>query len=219
MTGLTRGIAAENICLKAWHIIKKDFPHLPELMIHLHKTLPTGAGLGGGSSNATFILSLLKKQFALDISPTKMADYALSLGSDCPFFLKNEWALASGKGEILEPLPNYLPGKKILIIHAGLNISTAEIFKDVQPRRPQKSILEIIDQPLNTWKDELKNDFEEIVFAKYPLLRELKQKIYNLGAQYASMTGTGSALYGIFEEHKVEITLDEPEYFQKWVQI
>lgn len=219
MTGLTQGIFAENICLKAWRLLKKDFPGLPELMIHLHKTIPSGAGLGGGSSNATFMLSLLNKQFALDISPAKMEEYALRLGSDCPFFLRNEWALASGKGEFLKPLTNYLPGKKILVVHPGLNISTAEIFKEVQPHLPQKSILEIIDQPLNTWKNDLINDFEEIVFPKYPLLQEIKHTLYNLGAQYASMTGTGSALYGIFEANTVEINLPEATYFQKWVQL
>ena len=219
MTGVTKGISSENICLKAYQLIQKDFPHLPALKIHLHKTLPAGAGLGGGSSNATYMLSLLKKQFDLDITPAKMEAYALKLGSDCPFFLNNEWALASGKGEIRKPLPNYLPGKKILVLHPGLNIRTAAIFEEVVPRLPQKTIIDILEQDIATWKNELKNDFEEIVFPKYPLLKEIKQNLYDLGALYASMTGTGSALYGIFNGKAEEIILHNPAFFQKWVTL
>ncbi|MEO7314099.1 MAG: 4-(cytidine 5'-diphospho)-2-C-methyl-D-erythritol kinase [Ginsengibacter sp.] len=218
-TGLNSGIPADNLCLKAYHLIKKNYPHLPEISIYLHKTIPAGAGLGGGSADAAFMLTLLNNKFDLKIPSAKMYEYAGLLGSDCSFFLFNKPAIASGKGEILKQIDLSLAEKKIFILNPGIHIPTAQIFKEIQPAFPTKSLEEIIHQPIETWKNELKNDFEEIVLPKFPIVEEMKNTLYDFGAEYASMTGTGSTLYAIFEEGFSEKFPENPDWISKWVKI
>jgi 4-diphosphocytidyl-2-C-methyl-D-erythritol kinase len=218
-TGLNSGTPSDNLCLKAYHLLKKDYPHLPDVSNFLHKTIPAGAGLGGGSADASFTLLLLNKKFDLQIPNDKLFEYAGKLGSDCSFFLLNKPALTSGKGEILEEIDLSLPFKKILLLNPGIHIPTAEIFKETNPCIPKKSLTDIIQQPIETWKNELKNDFEEIVFPKFPTLKELKVRLYNYGAEYVSMTGTGSTLYAFFKEDFSEKFHANPEWITKWIEI
>jgi 4-diphosphocytidyl-2-C-methyl-D-erythritol kinase len=207
----------ENLCLKAYHLLKKDFPQLPAITMHLHKIIPLGAGLGGGSSDAAFTLSLLNKKYNLDISGPQLFVYALQLGSDCPYFLLNKPALATSRGEVLKKITLSLSKYKMLIINPGIHINTKEIFKEIKPAAPAKSIQEIIQQPVSTWKNELINDFEKIVFHKHEEIKKIKESMYQHGAVYAAMTGTGSTVFGIFDvADEIDFT-KEKGYFHKWI--
>ena len=219
VTGLSPGRAEDNLCMKAFTLLKKEYPHLPQINMHLHKAIPTGSGLGGGSADGAFTLRLLNEQFNLSISQRKMRDFALRLGSDCPFFLINKPCLATGRGEVLEPVNLSLTGYKILLINPGIHIHTTEAFKQVRPALPVKKIKEIIQQPVQTWKDELENDFEKIVFRKYPELEKVKRIVYESGAVYASMSGSGSTVFGIFKKDAVINYPFEGAYFYKLLDV
>ncbi|HUZ61235.1 MAG TPA: 4-(cytidine 5'-diphospho)-2-C-methyl-D-erythritol kinase [Hanamia sp.] len=218
-TGISSGRNEDNLCLKAYHLIKKDFPYLPELNIHLHKVIPIGAGLGGGSSDASFTLSLLNNIFDLQLSPFRLFGYASELGSDCSFFLFNKPCVATGRGESMEVIKLSLSDYKILLINPGILINTKEIFQQIIPAIPTKKIKDIILQPVETWKNELVNDFEKIVFAKYDSIKKIKEKLYEHQAVYASMTGTGSTVFGIFRANEDINYPVEKEYFHKWVNL
>jgi 4-diphosphocytidyl-2-C-methyl-D-erythritol kinase len=205
----------ENICLKAYQLLKKDFPELPAVKIHLHKTIPSGAGLGGGSADASFIVKMLNDKYHLGLSTEQLIRYGLQLGSDCPFFIINKACLATGRGEILEETKIDLSAYKILIINPGIHINTGWAFTQLTPALPAKSIKEIIQQPVSTWKAELKNDFEEQVCKQYPEIKSIKETLYNNGAIYAAMSGSGSTVFGLFEKEKTA-TIDFPNnYFTK----
>jgi 4-diphosphocytidyl-2-C-methyl-D-erythritol kinase len=197
------GNPEENICVKAWHMLKKDFPYLPGICMHLHKVIPTGAGLGGGSADGAFTLRLLNNLFHLNISAEKLSRYALQLGSDCPFFILNEPCFAKGQGESLEPISIDLTAYEILLVDPGIHISTAKAFSGVSTYVPKKSIYTIIQQPISTWREELVNDFEAAIFPQFPEIDEIKNQLYASGAIYASLTGSGSAVYGMFENGKL----------------
>ncbi|MEO8819323.1 MAG: 4-(cytidine 5'-diphospho)-2-C-methyl-D-erythritol kinase, partial [Ginsengibacter sp.] len=217
-TGISGGEMNNNLCLKAYRLLKKDFRDLPEIKMHLHKTIPVGAGLGGGSADAAFTLSLLNKEYNLNITFQTLSVYALQLGSDCPFFLINKPGIATGRGEILEEINCSLSGYKILIINPGIHISTKELFEKISPTIPEKNIKEIIQLPVETWRNDLVNDFEKIVFSKYPEIKDIKEKLYNQDAVYASMTGTGSTVFGIFnanDEIKINV---EKGYLYRWIE-
>lgn len=158
---------AENLCVKAWHLLKKDFPQLPEVQMHLHKVIPAGAGLGGGSADAAYTLLLINKQFHLNLSTSQLIDYSLQLGSDCPFFIINKPCFATGRGEIMEPVTLNLSAYKFIIINPGIHINTAKAFSGITPALPTKSVKEIIQQPITTWKNELINDFEKNIFINH----------------------------------------------------
>ena len=207
VTGILPGNPKDNLCLKTFELVKKDYPHLPEINIHLHKAIPAGAGLGGGSADAAFTLRLLNAKFNLAVSEKKMQEYALQLGSDCPFFLVNTPCLATSRGEVLEPVNLPLSGYKILLINPGIHINTGEAFKQIKPAIPGKKIKEIIQQPVETWKAELVNDFEKIIFKKYPQVKKIKESLYENGAVYAAMSGSGSTVYGIFKKIQLLIIL------------
>lgn len=209
------GEPEKNLCVKAYDLLKKDFPQLPAIQMHLHKAIPMGAGLGGGSADGAFTLKLLNKKFELDLSEKQLIDYSLQLGSDCPFFILNKPCFATSRGEILEPIEPDLSEYKFLIVHPGIHISTAWAFSNIKPSKPVRSIKQIISQPISTWKDELSNDFENPVFAKYPEIKKIKDELYDAGAVYSSMSGSGSAVYGIFKKEKT-ITISFPDsYFVK----
>jgi len=218
-TGIFTGEHENNLCLKAYYLLKKDFPELPPINMHLHKAVPIGAGLGGGSADATFTLLLLNKKYNLNISEIKLYEYALLLGSDCPFFLFNSACLASSRGEILEPVKLSLSGYKILIINPGIHINTKQIFKKITPAVPCRKIREIIQQPLSVWKNELVNDFEKVVFPAFPEIKKIKEKMYQQGAVYAQMTGTGSTVFAIFNvDTEINFPIKE-NYYYKWITI
>jgi len=209
------GEPEKNLCIKAFNLLKNDFPQLPTVHMHLHKAIPIGAGLGGGSADGAFTLKLLNKKFDLSLPEKQLINYSLQLGSDCPFFILNKPCFATGRGEILEKTELDLSEYKFLIVHPQIHISTAWAFSTIKPFNPVKSIKQITQQSISTWKAELINDFEKPVFEKYPEIKNIKDKLYDAGAIYASMSGSGSAVYGIFRKEK-DISISFPHnYFVK----
>lgn len=188
-----------NICIKAYQLIKAAFPQIPPVQIHLHKVIPMGAGLGGGSADGAFMLMLLNEKFNLSIPTEKLEAYALQLGSDCPFFIRNKPAHGSGRGEILQEIDLDLKGRTLVLISPGIHVSTATAFAAIRPMAESLSCAEAVKKPIEQWKDFLVNDFEKSVFSHFPELGVIKEKLYQKGALYASMTGTGSTVYGIFD--------------------
>ena len=201
-----------NLCLKAYRILKNDFPKLPAVQIHLHKGVPAGAGLGGGSADAAFTLKLLNEEFGLGLSKSLLIDYAVQLGSDCAFFIINTPCYATSKGEQLEPIGLDLSAYKFVIVNPGIRIDTGQAFLYVSPSRPERTIKEILAEPLERWKDELYNDFELPAFKKYPEIVEIKDRLYIAGAIFASMSGSGSTVFGIFPKTK-PISLSFPSNY------
>jgi 4-diphosphocytidyl-2-C-methyl-D-erythritol kinase len=178
-----------------------------------------GAGLGGGSADGAFTLKLLNKKFELNLSEKQFINYSLQLGSDCPFFILNKPCFATGRGEILEQTEIDLSEFKIVVVHPAIHISTAWAFANIKTLKPFKSITQIIQQPISTWKDELINDFENPVFEKYPEIKKIKDKLYDAGAIYASMSGSGSAVYGIFNSKETFSFSFPKSYFVKEVNV
>jgi 4-diphosphocytidyl-2-C-methyl-D-erythritol kinase len=199
------GDPGANLCLRAYALVKKDFPDLPPVHMYLHKQIPMGAGLGGGSSDGASLLKALNEEFRLGLDREKLAGYALQLGSDCPFFVQEAPCVARGRGEELEPIALDLSGYTFVIVYPGLAISTAEAFAalgngDAGGARGAVGVAEIVAGPVESWKDGLRNDFEAWACGKYPELQGIKDRLYEAGALYASMTGSGSAFYGIFRK-------------------
>jgi len=201
-----------NLVEKAYCLLQQNF-NLPFVDMFLYKNIPVGAGLGGGSSDASFALKLLNNLFDLRLSNEKLITYAGLLGSDCPFFIENIPAFGKAKGEELSTcLIPQLSGKYIIIVKPNISISTPEAYRNCIPIQRNDSLEKIISQPLSTWKDALKNDFETTLFPIYPELKEIKEAIYQQGAIYASLSGSGSALFGIFPEEPLSINF-ENDYF------
>ncbi|HEY6902195.1 MAG TPA: 4-(cytidine 5'-diphospho)-2-C-methyl-D-erythritol kinase [Puia sp.] len=207
------GDTDNNLCVKAYELIKKDFPALPPVHIYLYKHIPIGAGLGGGSSDGAFTLTALNQQFHLQLTTAQLLDYAARLGSDCPFFILNTPHIGLGRGERLAPIDLDLKGYKIILIHPQIHISTARAFSLCKPNPSASSIKDIIRQPITTWRNELVNDFEGPVFQMHPELRAIKEMLYTQGAVYAALTGSGSSLFGIFPQDAAP-TL--PFHFEKF---
>jgi 4-diphosphocytidyl-2-C-methyl-D-erythritol kinase len=201
-TGLSiPGETQSNLCFKAYHLLSSIF-HLPPVSIHLHKVIPIGAGLGGGSSDGAYTIKLLNKLFLLGLSDDLMMDYARNLGSDCAFFILNKPVFAYDKGDLFELLELDLSAYRIEVITPDIHISTAEAYSMIdlrsEPSAHNFPLKEIIRKPVVEWKKNLMNDFEKPVFSRYPELKKIKQDLYNRGAWYVSLTGSGSALYGLF---------------------
>jgi 4-diphosphocytidyl-2-C-methyl-D-erythritol kinase len=192
------GDPSDNLCYKAYFLLKKDYPSIPNIKMHLHKKIPMGAGLGGGSSDGAFTLVALNQLFNLQIPEQALLDYALQLGSDCPFFIINTPAFATGRGEILKPINLNLDGYSIVIVNPGIAISTKLAFSLITPKVPDTNMEAIICEPVSSWKEKLLNDFEQPIFNSFPELANIKETLYQKGAVYASMTGTGSTVFGIF---------------------
>ena len=192
------GDVSSNLCIKAYHLLKADFPQLTPVTIHLHKKIPIGAGLGGGSSDGAAALSMLNDLFQLQLSTTQLIQYAAQLGSDCPFFILNEASHATGRGEVMQPMPINLSNFTMALIHPNIPISTGWAFQQITPAIKEKTIASIIQQPITTWKNELINDFEKPVFEAHPSLALIKHNLYEQGAIYASLSGSGSSLFGLF---------------------
>jgi 4-diphosphocytidyl-2-C-methyl-D-erythritol kinase len=190
----------DNLVLKAYHLLKKNFPSLPNISIQLLKRIPTGAGLGGGSADASFMLMMLNKYFQLEISKIKIKEYALQLGSDCPYFIENTPCFALSRGEFLEPITLDLSQYYFVIVKPDIHISTAWAFSKIEPNLPKKSCKVIVQQEISTWKYELLNDFEKPILDEFPEMLSIKNTLYKEGALYASMSGSGSSFFGIFEQ-------------------
>jgi 4-diphosphocytidyl-2-C-methyl-D-erythritol kinase len=211
----TSGIAVDaapeqNLCMKAYSLLHK-MHDLPPVQLHLHKAIPSGAGLGGGSANAAFTLKLLNSKLNLGLSTEQLLDYALQLGSDCPFFIINKPCLATSRGEILEPVDLSLQSYTLVLVNPGIHVSTAWAFSQIRPAGTSQSLKEIIRMPVEDWKDKLVNDFEQPVFEAHPGIAAIKEKLYQSGASYAAMSGSGSTVFGLFRQ---KVALDFPaEYF------
>ncbi|WP_421763029.1 4-(cytidine 5'-diphospho)-2-C-methyl-D-erythritol kinase [Ekhidna sp.] len=193
------GDSNSNLCIKAYELIRADHD-IPLVEIHLLKNIPMGAGLGGGSADGAFTLKMLNNLFELGLSHSQLEAYALQLGSDCPFFIKNQPALAKGRGEQLEPIALELSGYYLAIHNPGIHVSTQEAYARVKPQIPPTPIADLIHTTKNEWKEVLFNDFEASIFPNHPEIEQLKKEMYEAGASYASMTGSGSTVYGLFEE-------------------
>lgn len=191
--------ASDNLVVRAYLMLLEDFD-LPPVDINLYKHIPSGAGLGGGSSDCAFMISLLNRRFNLRLRQSAMERYAARLGSDCAFFISNTPSIATGRGEILNPINLSLRGYTILLVKPDVSVSTAEAYAGVTPHKPDIPLAEAVMRPVIEWKDCVFNDFEESVFKKFPLLADIKKKLYSLGADYAAMTGSGSTVYGLFRQ-------------------
>ena len=193
------GEPEDNLVVKAYKLLKKDYPGLLPVDIHMYKHIPAGAGLGGGSSDAACMIKLLNDKFSLGLSTERMEEYAVKLGADCAFFIRNKPVFATGIGNLFEPVELSLKGYHIILIKPDIFVSTRDAFAEIKPVRPAVSLKEIVKQPRETWKSSMKNDFEDSVFKKFPEIAAIKDELYDLGAVYAAMSGSGSSVYGIFK--------------------
>lgn len=193
------GEPEDNLVVKAYKLLKKDYPGLLPVDIHMYKHIPAGAGLGGGSSDAACMIKLLNDKFSLGLSTERMEEYAVKLGADCAFFIRNKPVFATGIGNLFEPVELSLKGYHIILIKPDIFVSTRDAFAEIKPVRPAVSLKEIVKQPMETWKHSMKNDFEDNVFKKFPEIAAIKDELYDLGAVYAAMSGSGSSVYGIFK--------------------
>ena len=192
----------KNLVMKAYRAMEKRY-NLPAVDIFLHKIIPDGAGLGGGSADAAFTLSALNQLFEIGASDAELADIASTIGADCPFFIYNKPMLATGIGTDFTPISLDLSGYKILVIKPQVSVPTAQAYSGVTPSQPLTTLCDLIDTPITQWQSTIKNDFEDSIFPLHPIIKEIKQQIINMGAKYASMSGSGSAVYGIFESDKL----------------
>ncbi|WP_186757538.1 4-(cytidine 5'-diphospho)-2-C-methyl-D-erythritol kinase [Echinicola salinicaeni] len=202
-TGLAiPGKEKDNIILKALKLLRKDFNELPHIKIHLHKAIPMGAGLGGGSADGAFAIKMMNSLFDLHLEDWFLEDYAAQLGSDCPLFIENTPKIATGRGEILEPIKLDLAGCWIALVNPKIHIGTKEAYAGISPKQPVYDLKKTLaDRTL--WKEQLKNDFEESIFPKYPEIASIKEKLYEQGAFYSAMSGSGSTIFGLFEKEPV----------------
>ena len=204
MSGLpVQGKPEDNLCIKAYNLLKKDHPQLGATALYLHKVIPMGAGLGGGSADGAFTLQLLNDKYQLGLSTEKLLDYALQLGSDCPFFIVNKPCYATGRGELMESIPLDLSTYSFLVVHPGVHINTGWAFSQLTPAPSTRSLKAIVQEPVANWRSVLKNDFEAPVCKQHPDLQAIKEKLYEAGALYASMTGSGSCFFGIFPKEQL----------------
>lgn len=202
------GDSKDNLILKAEKLLRKDFPGLPNLNIHLHKNIPMGAGLGGGSADGAFALKLMNNLFDLHLDDFFLEEYAEQLGSDCPFFIENTPKIARGRGEILEPIELSLKGSYLVLINPGIHVGTKEAYAGVTPAPPKVKLEEVLADR-SRWKAELVNDFESSIFKNHPEIAEIKNKLYEAGAFYSAMSGSGSSVFGLFAEKPSKIDWKE----------
>jgi 4-diphosphocytidyl-2-C-methyl-D-erythritol kinase len=193
------GRAENNLCIKGYHLLKKDFD-IPPVKIHLHKNIPIGAGLGGGSADAAFFIRLMNDKFKLDLSIDQQLNYARKLGADCAFFIENKPVFAFEKGDEFETIKLDLTSYSIVLVMPDIHISTSEAYSGVKPAMVKQSLLELILEPISQWKNHMKNDFEANIFKNHLEIRGVKAALYQAGAIYASMSGSGASVFGIFDK-------------------
>ena len=206
------GTMEDNLCAKVYYAVKERY-NIPPVHMHLHKNIPIGAGLGGGSADAAFTLKALNKKFGLELSDNEMEDLVKPLGSDCAFFIKNQPVLAYGKGDEFEAINLSLKGYYIALVYPAMLIATKEAYSGVVPQEPAVPLKQVLQQDISNWKNHLINDFEKTVFKNHPALADIKQQLYNAGALYASMSGSGSCIYGIFAK---PTELKFPKLYRIW---
>lgn len=219
VTGIdVEGDEQRNLVVRAYHLLKDEFPTLPRLHTHLYKGIPTQAGMGGGSSDCAAMLTLLNRMGNLNLTASQLIERAARLGADCPFFILNKPAYAEGIGERLRPISLDLKGWYLCVVRPNIPVPTREAFAHITPRHPEHCCLDIVSQPVETWRDLLVNDFEYSVFRAYPQLATVKRQLYNLGAVYAAMSGSGSALFGLFRR-PVSFPCTSPDTFTTCLQL
>ena len=217
---LLDGDEQHNLVVRAYNLLRDEFPdRLPCLHVHLHKSIPVQAGMGGGSSDGAAMLCLLNREYHLGLTDEQLIARAARLGADCPFFVLGKPAYAEGIGERLKPIDLSLQGWHLAVVRPPVPVSTREAFALITPRKPLKNCLTIVSQPVDTWRDELHNDFEHSVFAQYPLIGQVKERLYELGAVYAAMSGSGSALFGLFRQADVELAEHFPDMFTRMITL
>ena len=211
------GSGEENLCVKAFHLMKEQY-NLPPVQIHLHKIIPTGAGLGGGSSDAAHTLRLLNSVFELKLSQQRLMELASQLGSDCPFFIQDDPMLGSNRGDRLSPIALHMKGYYLVLLTPDIHVSTQEAYAGATAQQPKQTLPAILGKPVSMWRNELINDFETTVFKKFPHIKTLKESLYRQGAIYSGMSGSGSSVFGIFEkEVKLEGTLRNVLGWSGWL--
>lgn len=203
------GDEQSNLVVRAYHLLKQDFQQMPRVHAHLFKGIPTQAGMGGGSSDCAYTIRLLNEMFTLGLSDDQMISYAARLGADCPFFILSRPAYAEGIGERLQPIDLDLSGYHIAVVRPDIPVSTKEAFALITPAKPTKCCYDIVRQPIETWREQLVNDFEQSVFVLHPEIAAVKERLYDLGAVYAAMSGSGSAVFGLFR-NPVDLTAHFP---------
>ena len=208
------GDEQKNLVVKAYHHLKQDFPTLPNIHVHLYKGIPTQAGMGGGSSDCGFMITLLNRQFQLGLSDEQMINYAAKLGADCAFFVMNKPCYAEGIGEKLQPISLDLKGWYLAVVRPAIPVSTRDAFSLIHPEHPAQNCRDIVMQPVETWRDALTNDFEKSVFAIHPEIGAIKNQLYEMGAVYAAMSGSGSSLFGLFRQPVSLDAFDAPDTFK-----
>lgn len=194
-----QGNPEDNLIIKAFRLLRTEY-QFPAIDISLLKQIPFGAGLGGGSSDAAFTLKAINELFELKISTKELENFASQLGADCPFFIQNKPVFATGIGNVFTPVDLSLQGYRLLLAKPDIHVSTPEAYADVTPKVPETKLSELIKRPVEEWKNLIFNDFEPSVFRKHPRIANIKKEMYNLGALYVSMSGSGSSVYGIFKE-------------------
>jgi len=194
------GNVQDNLIVKAYNLLKERHANLPEITVSLTKNIPSQAGMGGGSSDCAYTITMLNKMFNLNLSTTDMQRLAAKLGADCPFFISPTPSFATGIGEELSPVSVDLSGYSLAIVKPQVMVSTKEAFARIMPKQPKKCCRDIVLQPIETWRDELVNDFELSVATLHPEIARIKQTLYDRGAVYAAMSGSGSAVFGVFKE-------------------
>ena len=207
------GNTNDNLLYKAYKLMQQ-IRLLPKIEVYLHKSLPMGAGLGGGSSDAAFFIKLLNEQFSLELTESETLDISKKLGSDCAFFVKNSPVFAFQKGDIFSDISLDLSSLYIAVIYPNIHSNTKEAYSLITPQKPSQSVLEIIKQPIVTWKTDLVNDFETSIFKLYPAVKKVKHDLYSLGSLYASMSGSGSAVFGLFDH---EPDIKHLQMFPNWI--
>lgn len=212
------GDEQRNLVVRAYQLLKQDFHQMPRIHAHLWKGIPTQAGMGGGSSDCAYTIRLLNEMFTLGLSDEQMIQYAARLGADCAFFILSRPAYAEGIGELLQPISLNLSSYYIGIVRPNIPVSTREAFSLIKPQKPAKCCREVVMQPIETWREELTNDFEQSVFTLHPEIGAIKQQLYDLGAVYAAMSGSGSAVFGLFQ-NEIDLAAHFPKdvftYFGK----
>ncbi len=188
----------DNLCVKAYHLLLSEFPHIGPVSIRLTKRIPSGAGMGGGSADAAFTLKMLNTLFVLGLDTKQLQSYAARLGADCAFFIENKPVLAKGKGDEFEDIRLDLAGYRLLLVKPNVGVSTAEAYRSIVPAPATFDLRQLERTPIEDWKHFVVNEFEKPIFEKLPILAQIKQDLYNGGAVYAAMSGSGSTVYAIF---------------------
>lgn len=214
VTNITiEGDEQRNLVVRAYHLLKADYPELPRVHAHLWKGIPTQAGMGGGSSDCGYMIRLLNETFDMGLSSEQMQQYAARLGADCAFFIESSACYAEGIGERLQPIDLDLSGWHIGVVRPDIPVPTKEAFSRIHPHYPALNCRDVVKQPVETWRDRLTNDFEESVFALHPEIGAVKEQLYKMGATYAAMSGSGSALFGLFKDEPDALRQTFPNMF------